>query len=65
MSVHKHLPESMKDPNRARREFYVRKFNIPVKKVRKLYRLFDLDFLNQLDGCADNMARRILLGVSR
>jgi hypothetical protein len=62
MSKYTHLPEHMQrwkhDPRRVK---YGERFDIPMPKRRKRLpgRLLDM-----LDGCKDDEARRLLLGVS-
>lgn len=47
----------------AKREIYVQRFNIPTGRRQRL-RLTQT-FMDQLDGCADDCARRVLLGLGR
>jgi hypothetical protein len=63
MGKYKHLPESMsKRALRRRREAYMRKYSI---KPAHPHRQVPLALTEQLDRCADESARRLLLGAGR
>ena len=44
----------------AKRAKYAERFKLSERQTRKI----DAEMLKFLDGCADDMARRLLLGVS-
>ncbi len=62
MSGKKAVPEMRGDFAQRRRRVYMRKFSLTYTKPAQW---LPAKFMDQLDRCADDDARRILLGVSK
>lgn len=52
-------------PMDAKRDEYCRRFKIFPKNRRQQMRMMKASFIDQLDRCADDSARRVLLGIGR
>jgi hypothetical protein len=64
MSTYTHLPETLRyGPRMQRRMETCEKYG--VQPTRKNMYLLNEELLDQLDRCADDAARRLLLGVSK
>ena len=63
-----HIPDhlcSVGALNRRRRFKYAEKYNLRQMRSKLVFRFLTPRFLDQLDACKSEAARRILLGVSR